>query len=172
MTKSLKRSNSPSGLSSKSPENLITHQFPTKTGILWNWERMILPMRRYAPSVFLALLSLSVNAQDRTLSRPDIHGNQIVFTAEGDLWLGDITTGQARRITVHPGNETTPHFSPDGSSIAFTGQYDGTNDAYVMPVEGGVPKRITYGPAVQARRYSLPANFRIRTRVYWRTACT
>src|SRR5438128_2350206 len=80
------------------------------------------------------------------LRRPDIHGETIVFTAEGDLWLGSLRDHVARRITAHPGLETAAHFSPDGASLAFTGQYDGGTDVYVMPVAGGAPRRLTWDP--------------------------
>lgn len=78
------------------------------------------------------------------LTRPDIHGNQVVFSAEGDIWLGDIGSGQAHRLTADAGTETEPRFSPDGTQIAFVATYDGGMDAYVMPVSGGIPKRLTY----------------------------
>lgn len=75
---------------------------------------------------------------------PDIHGDRVVFTREGDLWLGDLTTGQARRLTRHQGNETRARFSPDGTKIAFQATYDGGGtQVYVMPVEGGTPVRVT-----------------------------
>ncbi len=83
-------------------------------------------------------------ATDAFLTEPDIHGNKVVFTAEGDLWLADITTGDAFRITSDPGVETSAHFSPDGSQIAFTANYDGGSDVYVIPTVGGSPKRLTY----------------------------
>src|SRR5438128_2048643 len=77
---------------------------------------------------------------------PDIHGDRIVFSAEGDLWLGSLSAGTAARITTDEGTEIDPRFSPDGRQIAFTGQYDGGTDVYVMPVEGGAPRRLTYDP--------------------------
>ena len=70
----------------------------------------------------------------------------MVFTCEGDLWLGSITGHSAHRITSHPGTETSAHFSPDGTQIAFTAQYDGGVDVYVMPVSGDAPKRLTFDP--------------------------
>lgn len=84
---------------------------------------------------------------DAFLSHPDIHGDRIVFTAEGDLWLADAGTGEAWRITSDPGMETAARFSPDGSMIAFTAGYDGGSDVYVMPAAGGVPKRLTFDAA-------------------------
>ncbi|MEQ1933668.1 MAG: hypothetical protein ABL962_07305, partial [Fimbriimonadaceae bacterium] len=75
---------------------------------------------------------------------PDIHGDKIAFTREGDIWLGDLTTGQAQRLTRHEGLETRARFSPDGSQIAFQAQYDGGGtQVYVMPTAGGVPRRVT-----------------------------
>jgi tricorn protease len=78
------------------------------------------------------------------LRRPDISGDRIIFTCEGDLWLGSVPSGAARRLTTDEGLEGAPRFSPDGTTIAFTGSYDGGQDVYVMPVEGGAPKRLTY----------------------------
>ena len=89
-------------------------------------------------------------AQESTapfLSHPDIHGDRVVFTSEGDLWLGSIEAHSAQRLTSHPGIERNAHFSPDGSLLAFTGAYDGGIDVYVMPVQGGEPKRLTYDPS-------------------------
>ena len=77
---------------------------------------------------------------------PDIHGDRVVFSAEGDLWLGSLTAGTAARITTHEGTEKQPRFSPDGKWIAFTGEYDGGKDVYVMPAEGGAPRRLTFDP--------------------------
>lgn len=81
------------------------------------------------------------------LTKPDVHGDEVVFTCEGDLWRGNIATGSARRLTSDPGTETYARFSPDGSTIAFTGNYDGGTDVYVIPSDGGAPKRLTYDPA-------------------------
>ena len=81
------------------------------------------------------------------IQTPAIHGDKIVFSAEGDLWLGSLSGGTAARITTDEGTEYGPRFSPDGKQIAFTGQYDGGLDVYVMPAEGGVPRRLTFDPA-------------------------
>jgi len=78
---------------------------------------------------------------------PDIHGNTIVFSAEADLWLVSDQGGVARRLTTHTGNEYFAHFSPDGKTIAFTGEYDGNRDVYVISAEGGEPRRLTWHPA-------------------------
>ena len=73
----------------------------------------------------------------RFVRYPDIPGETIVFTWEGDLFSAPASGGPARRITTHPGNEEEPKFSPDGATIAFRASYDGANDVYVMPTGGG-----------------------------------
>lgn len=91
----------------------------------------------------LTIQGMSQN-ETRLLRFPAIHGNKIVFTYAGDLYLTTTEGGVARRLTSHEGMEVFPKFSPDGSMIAFTGQYDGNTEVYVMPSLGGVPKRLTY----------------------------
>ena len=106
------------------------------------------------------------------LRMPDIHGDRVVFTCEGDLWLGSASTLEAVRLTRHEGAEMDARFSPDGAKIAFTAEYDGVREAYVMPTAGGVPKRITYrhdyalvqgwtpnGKSVLIRARNLPRSF-------------
>ncbi|HEV3384369.1 MAG TPA: S41 family peptidase [Gemmata sp.] len=80
----------------------------------------------------------------RLLRFPAIHGEQIVFTYAGDLYTVSANGGTARRLTSHPGFEMFPRFSPDGTQIAFTGQYDGNTEVFVVPSSGGEPKRLTY----------------------------
>jgi tricorn protease len=87
-------------------------------------------------------------AEARLLRFPAIHGNQIVFTYAGDLYTVPASGGTARRLTSDVGFEMFARFSPDGRSIAFTGQYDGNTEVYLMPAEGGVPKRLTYTPTL------------------------
>jgi tricorn protease len=84
--------------------------------------------------------------EGRLMRFPDISGDQIVFSYAGDLWLVSRQGGTARRITTHPGLELFPKFSPDGSKIAFTGQYDGNFNVYVMPSQGGDPRQLTFNP--------------------------
>ena len=94
----------------------------------------------------LALGSTELSAQQemRLLRFPAIHGSQIVFTYAGNLYTVPSSGGVARRMTDGPGFEMFARFSPDGKTIAFTGQYDGNTEVYVMPAEGGVPRRLTY----------------------------
>ena len=80
----------------------------------------------------------------RLLRFPTIHGDHIVFTYAGNLYEVPSTGGTARRLTSHEGFEMFPHFSPDGKWLAFTGQYDGNTEVYVMPAGGGMPRRLTW----------------------------
>ncbi len=81
---------------------------------------------------------------------PALHGNTIAFTAEGDLWLVGTEGGLARRLTTNPGNELFAAFSPDGATIAFSANYEGSSEIYTMPTSGGLPVRRTYeGGGVQ-----------------------
>ena len=75
---------------------------------------------------------------------PDIYKDKVVFSYGGDLWLSSASGGVARRITTHPGLEIVPKFSPDGKWIAFTAQYDGNFNVYVIPAEGGEPRQLTF----------------------------
>ncbi len=85
--------------------------------------------------------------QTKLLRFPDVHGDKVAFTYAGDLWLASTSGGLATRLTSHPGMELFAKFSPDGQWIAFTGQYDGDEQVYVIPVTGGVPKQLTFYPA-------------------------
>ncbi|MGB6690217.1 MAG: hypothetical protein WBE76_20470, partial [Terracidiphilus sp.] len=125
-------------------------------------------MRRSAPRVHLLLLlaflvlASSVTAQTKLLRFPDIHGDKVVFTYAGDLWTASTSGGIATRLTAHPGVELFAKFSPDGKWIAFTGQYDGDEQVYVIPVEGGVPRQLTFYPS----RGPLPARWGYDNQVY------
>src|SRR5688500_13789736 len=76
------------------------------------------------------------------LQHPTLSENRIVFQYAGDLWSVARTGGDASRLTSAPGVEAHPFFSPDGSTVAFTGQYDGNTDVYTVPATGGVPRRL------------------------------
>ncbi len=89
----------------------------------------------------------SAQAQTRLLRFPAIHGDRVAFTYAGDLWVAPVTGGTATRLTAHPGMEVFARFSPDGKWIAFTGQYDGDEQVYVVPSTGGEPKQLTFYPA-------------------------
>src|SRR5438309_3600056 len=99
--------------------------------------------------ISICLLATSGLAQTNTpllLRKPTVSKTQIVFNYGGDLWIASRDGGDARRLTAGMGNETDPLFSPDGTMIAFTGDYDGNKDVYVVPSAGGNPKRLTYHP--------------------------
>jgi tricorn protease len=82
----------------------------------------------------------------RLLSQPAISKTNIAFVYAGDLWIADIDGKSVRRLTTDEGVESNPVFSPDGSLIAFSAQYEGNTDVYVMPAAGGVPTRLTWHP--------------------------
>lgn len=99
--------------------------------------------------VFALIAGLFVNSvfaqeQARLLRFPAIHKDQIVFTYAGDLYSVASAGGVARKLTSHEGFEMFARFSPDGKHIAFTGQYDGNTEVYLMPAIGGFPQRLTY----------------------------
>src|SRR5215475_10925301 len=99
-------------------------------------------------SVFVCLCCARISAaQTKLLRFPDVHGDKVVFTYGGDLWVASTSGGMATRLTSHPGLEVFAKFSPDGKWIAFTGQYDGDEQVYVVPSTGGVPKQLTFYPA-------------------------
>jgi tricorn protease len=80
------------------------------------------------------------------LQHPTVNESQIVFQFAGDLWRVPRAGGSAVRLTNSPGIESAPYFSPNGETVAFTGQYDGNTDVFVVSAKGGVPKRLTYHP--------------------------
>ena len=110
------------------------------------FRRFLMPTAVGLAGVLLALGG-PASAQTKLLRFPDIHGERVVFSYAGDLWLASTEGGLATRLTAHPGLELFPRFSPDGSRIAFTGQYDGDEQVYVIPASGGVPRQLTYYPA-------------------------
>lgn len=121
-------------------------------------------MRIHAFTLLCAvLLTLpAAEAQTKLLRFPDLHGEAVVFTYGGDLWTAPAKGGAATRLTAHPGLELFPRFSPDGRWIAFTGQYDGDEQVYVIPAGGGTPRQLTFYPA----RGPLPARWGYDNQVY------
>ena len=105
--------------------------------------------RRLIPAL-LALAAVASPAaaleECRLMRMPDIQGDRIAFVYSGDLWTVARAGGMAQRLTSHDGLEVFPKFSPDGRSIAFTGEYDGNTDAFTIPSTGGEPARLTFHP--------------------------
>jgi tricorn protease len=100
-------------------------------------------------SVFtLAAVMSFAPTEGRLLRFPAVSGDQIVFSYAGDLYTVPLSGGVARKLTSHEGYEAFARFSPDGKSIAFTGEYDGNREVFLMPAEGGAPKRLTYTPVL------------------------
>lgn len=90
-------------------------------------------------------LSLAQDQEARVLRFPAVYGDKVVFTYAGDLYEVSLSGGTARRLTSDEnGYEMFARFSPDGKEIAFTGQYDGNTEVYVIPADGGIPQRVTY----------------------------
>jgi tricorn protease len=107
-------------------------------------------MRRCLALLITALCAVplfAVNINDtRLLTDPAISNDHIAFAYANDLWVANLDGSNVRRLTSHPGVESGPRFSPDGSMIAFTGRYEGNADVYVVPTAGGVPARLTWHP--------------------------
>lgn len=104
-------------------------------------------MKRLIPFIMLFLFSFSIiysQEETRLLRFPAIHGEQVVFSYAGDLYTVSKDGGIARKLTNDAGYEMFARFSPDGENIAFTGQYDGNTEVFLIPAKGGVPVRLTY----------------------------
>jgi tricorn protease len=101
--------------------------------------------------LFLSSFGLNLWAASeevRVLRFPAIYKDTVVFSYAGDLYSVPVSGGIARKLTSHPGYEAFARFSPDGKYIAFTAEYDGNREVYLMPAEGGVPVRLTYTPVL------------------------
>ncbi|MFY9674414.1 MAG: PDZ domain-containing protein [Terriglobales bacterium] len=108
---------------------------------------MVMVRKVLACAVLLCAFSLLLTAQQtegRLLLFPDIHNDKVAFVYGGDIWVASSAGGEARRVTSNPGRELFPKFSPDGKWLAFTGQYDGNFNVYIMPSDGGQPTQLTF----------------------------
>src|SRR5688572_15789811 len=101
------------------------------------------PIRSFLLALVLTLPALAESPKGY-YRFPAIHGDTIIFTAEGDLWRVSVKGGVAQRLTTHPGMESFAAISPDGKTVAFTAEYEGAAEVYVMPLTGGVPTRLTF----------------------------
>jgi len=95
---------------------------------------------------------------------PDLKGDQLVFVAEGDIWRVPVAGGNAIRLTSHPGDESAPKISPDGNWVAYAASYEGPTEVYVMPIAGGLPKRLTFEPSA-----SIPTDWKSATELAYVT---
>ena len=96
-----------------------------------------------------AALSSAVEPHAGMLRNPDVSATHIVFRYANDLWLVPRDGGVAVPLASPPGAESFPRFSPDGTVIAFLGNYDGNRDIYTIPVSGGTPFRVTHHPSAE-----------------------
>src|SRR2546423_1886717 len=94
----------------------------------------------------LTALTSALNAQTRLLRTPSVSSTQIAFAYANNIWTVPRNGGSARRLTSFQGQTLNPQFSPDGKWIAFSGEYAGNLDVYVIPAEGGEPRRLTWHP--------------------------
>ena len=104
-------------------------------------------LRHKLSSLLILLTVLSNLGQDQNngyYRYPAIHGDTVVFTAEGDLWKVRLGHPQATRLTTHLEQELHATISPDGKLVAFSASYEGPTEVYVIPIEGGQPQRLTY----------------------------
>src|SRR5438445_414290 len=96
-------------------------------------------------AILAFIVACTLKAQQKGYYRtPAIYKNTVVFTAEGDLWKYDISTGATARLTSDHGMETYPVISQDGERVVFNGQYQGVTELYEMSLHGGAPRRLTH----------------------------
>ena len=118
---------------------------------------------------FLAATALLISPQLRAqappetllLREPALSRDRLAFSYAGDIWVAGRDGSNPQRLTVGPGVETSPHFSPDGQFIAYTGDYDRNADVYVVPVSGGQPRRLTWHPSAETVRDWTPDGQRV-----------
>jgi tricorn protease len=106
------------------------------------------------------------NAHPGYYRHPAIHGDTVIFTAEGDLWSVSAKGGAARRLTSNPGKEIYAAISPDGQTVAFSAEYEGPLDVYTMPVEGGLPQRRTWNGDAKVAGWTPDGRVLVRTERY------
>ncbi len=114
----------------------------------------------YSLLVVLFLTSSSLFAIDptdtRLLSQPAISATHIAFIYAEDLWVANADGSNPKRLTIDEGVESNPTFSPDGKLIAFSAEYDGNVDVFIVPVTGGIPTRLTWHPGADGVRGFTP----------------
>ena len=129
-------------------------------------------MRAAAAIAIVFAFFTCVNANETSATRPGyyrypaIHGDTIIFSAEGDLWKVDVKGGVAARLTSDPGEESHAAISPDGRTVAFTAQYEGPSDVYIMSIDGGLPKRLTWDGNALVAGWTPDGRVLVRTTRY------
>ncbi|MFQ5927039.1 MAG: PDZ domain-containing protein [Terriglobia bacterium] len=122
-------------------------------------------MKRLSVVVALVILaaSLALAQTDKPLlvRQPTVSRTHVVFVFADDLWIVAREGGDARRLTIGVGIESSPVFSPDGSLVAFTGNYDGNTDVFVVAAAGDVPRRLTYHPGADTAAGWTPDGKRV-----------
>ena len=111
---------------------------------------------KFMLSTLVSSLATFAFSSQPMIRMPDVHGDIVAFSCESDIWVGNLSTGHAQRLTNDAGREDSPRISPDGTMIAFHGEYDGFRGAYVIPITGGAPKRVTYATDFRAVTGWLP----------------
>lgn len=123
-------------------------------------------------AALVALVPVSLaSAQAPPLHRgyytaPAIHGDTVIFTSEGDLWTVGVRGGEAHRLTSDPGLETDARISPDGSTVAFSGDSEGPTEVYTMPIQGGLPQRRTWDGDAQPVGWTPDGRIMVSTARY------
>lgn len=115
---------------------------------------------KYLSSILFLFISVSfINAQGTQLLRqPTLSSDYVVFVYANDLWRASIDGGDAIRLTSNEGYESSPHFSNDGQWVAFSAQYGGNTDVYIIPINGGEPERLTWHPSADIVQGWTPDN--------------
>ena len=104
----------------------------------------MLVLRAVLIILILAITQDGFADETRLLRFPDIHETRVVFVYAGDLYVASTSGGTAVRLTSHEGMEQFPKFSPDGSEVAYSAEYNGTRQVYVIPSTGGTPRQLTW----------------------------
>src|SRR5271156_2879985 len=117
--------------------------------------------RRTAIFVGIVLAAGSARAEPdtentRLLSRPAVSASHVAFVYADDLWAADLDGHNVRRLTTGGSVESSPFFSPDGQTIAFSAKHEGNTDVYVLPVSGGTARRLTWHPGIDLVRGFTP----------------
>ena len=104
----------------------------------------MLALRAVSFVLLVAIANVGFADDTRLLRFPDIHENRVVFVYAGDLYVASTDGGDATRLTSHEGMELYPKFSPDGSEVAYSAEYNGTRQVFAIPTAGGTPRQLTW----------------------------